>query len=145
MPPMPPSPSPDHHRPGEAFYHKPHELDDINILIPNDIGPVSPMSNPDLVSVNPGDSKIITGGGSLNSTLSNGENGNQDLVKVLKEITKEQQDQIKNLVLIENPPNIDERMIDEITQDIFQNLIGDLKLDLGALLINDPRFVNQRA
>jgi hypothetical protein len=98
------------------------------------------MSNPDLVSVNPGDSKIITGGGSLNSTLSNGENGNQDLVKVLKEITKEQQD----VVIVDKPPVIDERLIDDITQDIFQNLIGDLKLDLGALLINDPRFVNQR-
>jgi hypothetical protein len=40
-----------------------------------------------MVIGNIGDTKIITGGGSLNSTLSVGEGGNLDLVKVIKEIT----------------------------------------------------------
>jgi hypothetical protein len=50
---------------------------------------VSPISNPDIIIGNAGDTKIITGGGSLNSTLTVGENGNQDLVKVIKEIKQE--------------------------------------------------------
>jgi hypothetical protein len=50
------------------------------------LGPVSPVSNPDMIPGNIGDTKIITGGGSLNSTLSVGEGGNLDLVKVIKEI-----------------------------------------------------------
>lgn len=54
------------------------------------IGPVSPVSNPDMIVGNIGDTKIITGGGSLNSTLSVGEGGNLDLVKVIKEITQEE-------------------------------------------------------
>ena len=37
-----------------------------------------------------GDTKIITGGGSLNSTLSVGDGGNLDLVKVIKEIKQEE-------------------------------------------------------
>jgi hypothetical protein len=37
-----------------------------------------------------GDTKIITGGGSLNSTLSVGEGGNLDLVRVIKEIKQEE-------------------------------------------------------
>jgi|LauGreDrversion4_2_1035121.scaffolds.fasta_scaffold54968_3 hypothetical protein len=86
---MPPSPSPDHNRPGDFRDHQPHSLEDINIQMPLDsinLGPVSPLSNPDIITGNAGDTKIITGGGSLNSTLSVGENGNLDLVKVIKEI-----------------------------------------------------------
>ena len=89
---MPPSPSPDHHRPGDFRDHQPLVLDEINIQIPIEPinpGPVSPISNPDIIIGNAGDTKIITGGGSLNSTLTVGENGNQDLVKVIKEIKQE--------------------------------------------------------
>lgn len=93
-PPMPPSPSPDHHRPGDFRDHHPHNLEDINIQMPVDsinLGPVSPLSNPDMVVGVAGDTKIITGGGSLNSTLSVGEGGgNIDLVKVIKEIKQEE-------------------------------------------------------
>jgi hypothetical protein len=83
-------------------YHdvKPTELDEINIQFPLSLidiknAPVSPSSNPDIPidtvgsgKGNPLDSHIITGGGSLNSTLSAGEAGlgNQDLIKVIKEV-----------------------------------------------------------
>jgi hypothetical protein len=54
-------------------------IDSINL------GPVSPISNPDIIIGNAGDTKIITGGGSLSSTLTVGDNGgNLDLVKVIK-------------------------------------------------------------
>jgi hypothetical protein len=55
------------------------------------LGPVSPISNPDIIiGGNVGDTRIITGGGSLNSTLSVGEHGNHDLVRVIEEIKQEE-------------------------------------------------------
>ena len=51
------------------------------------MGPVSPVSNPDLPA---GDTKIITGGGSLNSTLSVGEGGNLELIKAINEVIREE-------------------------------------------------------
>ena len=73
-------------------------LDEIDLHFggpsPNELSnaPVSPVSNPDQVLSDRGatDSKIIIGGGSLNSTLSAGEGGNE-LVKVFKEIEQEKQ------------------------------------------------------
>jgi hypothetical protein len=54
------------------------------------LGPVSPISNSDIMPSAIGDTKIITGGGSLNSTLSAGEGGNIDLMRVIKEIIQEE-------------------------------------------------------
>lgn len=103
--------------------------------------PVSPLSNPDIPidtvgSGNGGplgESRIITGGGSLNSTLSAGEAGigNQDLIKVIKEVQKDilpqiTEDNNKTALSVEQH----EKMADQITDVIFQNLMGEMSLQL---------------
>lgn len=60
-------------------------LNEIDIQLPVSPAPVSPSASDTLGSGAPGqETKIITGGGSLNSTLSaNNEGGNQDLIRVI--------------------------------------------------------------
>lgn len=83
-----------------------------------------------MIPGNIGDTKIITGGGSLNSTLSVGEGGNLDLVKVIKEIKQEE------IMKASSPPagpplssdldeplvpqsKLDDSIVQKITDDIF--------------------------
>lgn len=77
------------------------------------------------------DIRITTGAQSLESTISDGE-------------------QIKNAIIEANkghaPPADEEnkdssldRQVDSITEDIFRQLVSELKIDLDLLLLTDPR------
>ena len=84
-PPMPPSPSPENNRVA-INPSRPSELGDIYLQMPASPSelsnaPVSPNSDA-AVGVT-SDTRIICGGGSLSSTLSAGDGGNQDLIKVI--------------------------------------------------------------
>lgn len=92
--------------------------------------PVSPNSdtlgNPTAL-----DTRIITGGGSLNSTLSAGENGKEELHRVLIDT---------NLAIKEEEKEQKGIEADKITDDIFAKLMDELKGDLDVMLLNDPRL-----
>lgn len=132
---MPPSPSPEHHKSVESNVinyhdHRPRDLDDIQIELPPIYPsaadmvnvPVSPISNPDAIPTDtigsghggPTDTRIITGGGSLNSTLSAGETGfgNQDLVRVIHEVQREEFNKPKSP---ESEASEEDRLVELVT------------------------------
>lgn len=84
-------PSPEHVPPMRPLITKPVDLKDIEITVaisPISDTPVSPVSDNQVPG--PSESKIVTGGESLSSTISRGEGGNQDLINAIKDIIQEE-------------------------------------------------------